>query len=845
MEGKMKKGTSKLPVMLMTLIMIVSMMPLPGFAAGGSASKSASVPVPAKPENGIPLIVIHVDEQELKTDDKGDTYGSIRDMNESADHSVRCKGSVDILVPEGYSYGYGGSVLEPDAETGRLQLSYIRGRGNSTWTNDKRPYKIKFKSGQDLFGMGSSKEWGLIANASDMTLMKNRIINWLGEQMSLQFTPRMVPVDVVMKGSYGSETYLGSYCLSELVDVEKNRINIKDGYLLSLYNPSQDSDEPGNSVFKTGSGMEYFIKKPEYEGEDSSELTEEQNAQREYISGYIQNIDDLIMKPDTIDKAAHDRISEVMDLTTLADYWLIQEFSKNGDAFFTSSTYMYKDGNGKLCWGPLWDFDASLGSQDDGTQSIDEYEEDVSGFNSSWFPWIAALREKDPLFVDLLKERWKVMDSRLEELTADNGVIDKFRDEVAASQVKNSLLWPDLPGTAADAKQYRMVIERQKKWIDQRREWFNKNIDNIQKATITITYTADGNVIKTENIRENAGPEEFDPPEAPAKEGESFLGWYCEADQQYLGDYSVDRDTEFTARYIRDADAINPSAVYLSRREDWADLQAGEYTWISEASFVPDNVTFRDVSWSSSDEKIAVADEYGKVYLRGTGDVVITATHRSGKSASYTLHVYDSKVTEVHKVTGVRYDKAKITMKPGAVTQVRWKLEPERQVIQSTVIMFESSDESVASVDYSGVVTAGKPGTAVITVNVMPLDPDSIESGKIIKATCRVTVKPEMKGTKITGLKKASKAVTVKWRKQTAKVSGSHISGYQVQLATDSKFKKNKRTVTVKGYKKTSKKIGKLKGGRKYYIRVRTYKVFSGKKFYSSWSKSRNAVTKR
>ena len=150
MEGKMKKGTSKLPVMLMTLIMIVSMMPLPVFAAGGSASKSASVPVPAKPENGIPLIVIHVDEQELKTDDKGDTYGSIRDMNESADHSVRCKGSVDILVPEGYSYGYGGSVLEPDAETGRLQLSYIRGRGNSTWTNDKRPYKIKFKSGQDL-----------------------------------------------------------------------------------------------------------------------------------------------------------------------------------------------------------------------------------------------------------------------------------------------------------------------------------------------------------------------------------------------------------------------------------------------------------------------------------------------------------------------------------------------------------------------------------------------------------------------------------------------------------------------------------------------------------------------
>ena len=54
MEGKMKKGTYKLSVMLMTLIMIVSMMPLPGFVTGGSASKSASVPVPAKPEKRDP-----------------------------------------------------------------------------------------------------------------------------------------------------------------------------------------------------------------------------------------------------------------------------------------------------------------------------------------------------------------------------------------------------------------------------------------------------------------------------------------------------------------------------------------------------------------------------------------------------------------------------------------------------------------------------------------------------------------------------------------------------------------------------------------------------------------------
>ena len=115
MGERMKKSASKMLVMLMTLILIVAMMPLTAFAVDDSAEGVASVPVPAEPENGIPLIVINVDEQELYTDEKGDTYGSIQDMNESEDHNVRCKGSVDILVPEGYRYGYGDSVLKPDA----------------------------------------------------------------------------------------------------------------------------------------------------------------------------------------------------------------------------------------------------------------------------------------------------------------------------------------------------------------------------------------------------------------------------------------------------------------------------------------------------------------------------------------------------------------------------------------------------------------------------------------------------------------------------------------------------------------------------------------------------------
>ena len=76
-------------------------------------------------------------------------------------------------------------------------------------------------------------------------------------------------------------------------------------------------------------------------------------------------------------------------------------------------------------------------------------------------------------------------------------------------------------------------------------------------------------------------------------------------------------------------------------------------------------------------------------------------------------------------------------------------------------------------------------------------------------------------------------------------MSKSRITGYQIQLATNKKFTKGKKTVTVNGYRKTSKKVTKLKGGRKYYVKIRTYKKVSGTKYYSPWSKVKTVTTKK
>ena len=103
-------------------------------------------------------------------------------------------------------------------------------------------------------------------------------------------------------------------------------------------------------------------------------------------------------------------------------------------------------------------------------------------------------------------------------------------------------------------------------------------------------------------------------------------------------------------------------------------------------------------------------------------------------------------------------------------------------------------------------------------------------------ATVKAVSKP--KSAKFKKVKAAKKAVSVEWKK----VSG--VKGYQVQVATDKKFKKNKKTATVKKQKTTKVTIKKLKAKKKYYVRIRTYKTVNGKKVYSSWSKVKTVKTK-
>lgn len=137
---------------------------------------------------------------------------------------------------------------------------------------------------------------------------------------------------------------------------------------------------------------------------------------------------------------------------------------------------------------------------------------------------------------------------------------------------------------------------------------------------------------------------------------------------------------------------------------------------------------------------------------------------------------------------------------------------------------------------------AQPPATSSTQPTTKPTATKASKPTKNAKKVSGNWVDSKYKKASISKLSKGKKAITVKWKKV------STIKGYQIQLATDKKFKKNKKTVTISKQKTTKTTVKKLKSKKKYYVRIRTYKnvKYQGKtiKVYSSWSKVKTVKTK-
>ena len=114
------------------------------------------------------------------------------------------------------------SLYLPDGTLSHMDdRSRLKGRGNSSWDQDKRPYLLKLSSDESLLGMGSAKKWVLLANAYDETNLNNKLVFDLASQVGFEWSPDSRYVDLYLNGQYR-----GLYLLTEKVELHPSRLNL-------------------------------------------------------------------------------------------------------------------------------------------------------------------------------------------------------------------------------------------------------------------------------------------------------------------------------------------------------------------------------------------------------------------------------------------------------------------------------------------------------------------------------------------------------------------------------------------------------------------------------------------
>lgn len=326
--------------------------------------------------------------------------------------------------------------------------SELKGRGNFTWTLDKKPYQIKFPAAVDVLGLGSAKTWILLANHADASLMRNKIAFDLAESLGLPFTPASRWVDLRINGEYQ-----GNYLLAEKVEVKKNRIELTDprGVVAELDNNYGTAED---YFFRSGSTSTVITLKDAKSEVPSLPEGVASNSPDYLPADTLAGWEDMKSSLNALDAALRasdpdwSAISALIDVDSFVKFYFVQELTENSD-IVASSVYLYKDGpDDKIHAGPVWDFDIALFNHDKGEQlgadPLSDYVKNIGTLRSPYRP-------SNPWFQDLYRnvgfaaranELWQ--ESVGEAIAGLPARIDEYEDAVAASAVKNFVRWPIL-----------------------------------------------------------------------------------------------------------------------------------------------------------------------------------------------------------------------------------------------------------------------------------------------------------------------------------------------------------------------------------------------------------------
>ncbi len=416
------------------------------------------------------------------------------------------EGNISIIGANGADVEY----------AGRLE---IKGRGNSTWQMEKKPYNIKLDSKADLFEMGETKKWSLIANHGDPSLIRNALAYQAAENAGMPYTPQFTPVDV-----YINNDYMGAYILTTRIGVDGSNVDIYDlegetkdaneedvdtyapnglygtyagliegskkwydipnnpeeitgGYIIEMELANRYADEA--SGFVTTRSQPFTMKSPEF-------LTK---AQIDYISEYYQSFEDAVYEGKSMEE-----LNKICNVESLAQMYLLNEWCSNQD-FGLTSTYFYKPVDDTLYAGPAWDFDIGFGNNDSNRYGNDYtdptkwtacynrmYRNTVFGTaDIDEQPTVFNVLTKNEDFVKVLDSVWdEYFGAALDETIT--WVSDEYTKEIRGSAIANAIRWNIFGTTDVDEIDGRLdnmfvnVIE----FADVKAETMSNGIDKVQ-----------------------------------------------------------------------------------------------------------------------------------------------------------------------------------------------------------------------------------------------------------------------------------------------------------------------------------------------------------------------------
>ena len=400
--------------------------------------------------------------------------------------AIRTKDGAPIVSKEVYVDATF-TLTNPAASVPQAELNgKIRGRGNTTWLQDKKPYKVQFTNDAayakvpDFLGMKKNRNWALLADHLDRTLMRNKLAFSLGNSSlfadGLKWTPSGQHVEVTLNGDY-----IGVYLFTEDIRIDAARLNIRKmspdpaagqvdgGYIVEVDFPLDCYNQGSiNLQHRTPEGVNICIDTP-----DEDAITPNQIA---YIKGFL----------DAAEREVHAGGNlGTINPVSFADWYLLNELFRNHDAVFYSSDFMWKDTGAAaipadrlLNMGPVWDFDLSAGNsayygnwQTDGcwvTQSLE--------MTHNWYGRLF----NHPDFLDLTLARWKDKRAALETLV--NASIDSFARRLELPQARNFSRWPVLgaPNSAVHYvfPTYAGEVAFLKQFLNARMAWLDKAFDN-------------------------------------------------------------------------------------------------------------------------------------------------------------------------------------------------------------------------------------------------------------------------------------------------------------------------------------------------------------------------------